>query len=180
MLRENPSGIDLGPLQPSLPERLRSPDQRIRCETPEALTYLQRLPADFGDEPAQGLRLIGRRDVRSNNSWMHNFQRLVKGKDRCTLQMHPTDMAERRIEDGSEVAVRSRVGEVRAIVETCEDIMPGVVSLPHGFGHHRPGTRMAIARRNAGVSCNDITDERHLDALSGNAAVNGVPVEVIS
>lgn len=187
-LRQHPSGIDLGPLQPQLPARLRSKDQTIRCDTPEPLADLARLRSEF---PAAGgaarehgqlrpLQLIGRRHVRSNNSWMHNYRRLVKGRNRCTLLMHPEDLQQRGIATGSKVSVRSRVGELQVVVEASQDMMPGVVSLPHGFGHDRKGIRMAIAQRHAGVSCNDITDELALDALSGNAAVNGLPVEVVS
>jgi anaerobic selenocysteine-containing dehydrogenase len=178
-LRQNPSGIDLGPLQPQLPERLRSKDKVIRCNTPEPLADLARLREEFS-QPHHGLlQLIGRRHVRSNNSWMHNYRRLVKGKDRCTLMMHPQDMARRDITEGSQVSISSRAGAVQALVEATEDMMPGVVSLPHGFGHNRAGIRMGIARDHAGVSCNDITDELALDALSGNAAVNGVLVTVV-
>ena len=177
-LRANPSGIDLGPLQPMLPQRLMTAEKRIRCDVPETLADLQRLTSEFSGDHDGLLRLIGRRHVRSNNSWMHNYHRLVKGKDRCTLMMHPDDMADRDIGDGDEVAVSSRSGTVHVRVEATEDVMPGVVSLPHGFGHNREGIRMATAVRHAGVSCNDITDERYLDQLSGNAAVNGVPVSV--
>ena len=177
-LRENPSGVDLGPLQPQLPARLRTRDKLIRCNTPEPLADLQRLHHEFS-QPRHGLlKLIGRRHVRSNNSWMHNYHRLVKGRDRCSLLMHPDDMRHRDIEDGGQVAVSSRVGSVRVRVEASEDLMPGVVSLPHGYGHNRAGIRMDVARRHAGVSCNDITDELALDGLSGNAAVNGVLVSV--
>jgi anaerobic selenocysteine-containing dehydrogenase len=185
-LRENPSGIDLGPLQPQLPGRLRTSDRLIHCDTPEPLADLQRLRAEFDHKNSprvdklRPLRLIGRRHIRSNNSWMHNYQRLVKGKNRCTLLMHPADLEQRGIAHGSEVTVRSRVGELRVVVESSEQIMPGVVSLPHGYGHDRAGIRMKIAQRHSGVSCNDITDELALDALSGNAAVNGIQVEVFS
>ncbi len=183
-LRDNPSGIDLGPLQPQLPARLRTRDNVIRCDTPEPLADLARLRAEFApvqstDEPLS-LRLIGRRHVRSNNSWMHNFHRLMKGKSRCTLMMHPEDMQMRGIQDGHEVRVQSRVGTLHVVVEAATDIMPGVVSLPHGFGHDRAGIRLQIAQRHAGVSCNDLTDELALDALSGNAVLNGVPVEVVA
>jgi anaerobic selenocysteine-containing dehydrogenase len=177
-LRENPSGVDLGPLKPQLPGRLKTRDQRIRCDTPEPLADLARLKAQF-DQPHHGLlSLIGRRHVRSNNSWMHNYHRLMKGKGRCTLLMHPQDMASRDIEDGAEVTVSSRVGSVKVAVEATDHVMPGVVSLPHGFGHNRTGTQLGIAQEHAGVSCNDITDELQIDALSGNAAVNGVLVSV--
>ncbi|MEM8660996.1 MAG: molybdopterin dinucleotide binding domain-containing protein, partial [Pseudomonadota bacterium] len=178
MLKENPSGVDLGPLQPQLPGRLRSPDQLIHCNTPQPLGDLRRLREEF-DQPDSGqLKLIGRRHVRSNNSWMHNFHPLIKGKNRCSLLMHPDDMRMRNIADGSDVALSSRSGSITVQVESSEDVMPGVVSLPHGYGHNRAGIRMAIARENAGVSCNDVTDDLALDELSGNAAVNGVPVEV--
>ena len=177
-LRENPSGIDLGPLQPLLPGRLRTRDKMIRCNTPEPLADLERLRQEF-THPHHGLlKLIGRRHVRSNKSWMHNYHRLVKGRNRCSLLMHPDDMLPRDIEDGADVTVSSRVGSLRVRVEASRDIMPGVVSLPHGYGHNRPGIRMDVARRHAGVSCNDLTDELALDQLSGNAAVNGVLVSV--
>ena len=130
------------------------------------------------DQSPRPLKLIGRRHVRSNNSWMHNYHRLMKGRGRCTLLMHPQDLQQRGIIQGREVDIRSRVGTVRVVVEASTEMMPGVVSLPHGFGHNREGIRMDIARQHAGVSCNDITDELALDELSGNAAVNGVAVEV--
>ncbi|MDH3994710.1 MAG: molybdopterin-dependent oxidoreductase, partial [Gammaproteobacteria bacterium] len=178
-LRNNPSGVDLGPLQPQLPQRLRTRDQVIRCNTPETLADLARLREEFS-QPHHGLlQLIGRRHVRSNNSWMHNYRRLVKGKNRCTLLMHPGDMARRDIPESGLVTVSSRVGALQVAVEASEDMMPGVVSLPHGFGHDREGIRMGIARDHAGVSCNDITDDLALDALSGNAAINGVLVSVV-
>ena len=178
MLRENPSGVDLGALQPLLPGRLRTRDKMIRCNTPEPLADLERLRQEFTHTRHGLLRLIGRRHVRSNNSWMHNYHRLVKGKDRCSLLMHPDDMLPRDIEDGGLVTISSRVGSVQVQVEASQDVMPGVVSLPHGYGHNRSGIRMAVARKHAGVSCNDLTDELALDALSGNAAVNGVLVSV--
>ncbi len=185
-LRENPSGIDLGPLKPQLPGRLQTKDKTIRCDTPEPLADLARLRAEFpakkvGESANQSdtLQLIGRRHVRSNNSWMHNYRRLVKGKGRCTLLMHPRDMAQRDIIEGSQVSVSSRAGAVQVAVQASEEMMPGVVSLPHGFGHNRDGIRMEIARNHAGVSCNDITDELALDELSGNAALNGILVTVV-
>ena len=177
-LAEHPSGMDLGPLKPQLPERLFTPDKTIHCDTPEPLADIARLASAMADD--DGLLLIGRRHVRCNNSWMHNYHRLIKGKSRCTLMMHPNDMGQRGIADGDTVTLRSRSGEVSIAVEATEDIMPGVVSLPHGWGHDRQGVRMEIASANPGVSCNDVTDELALDALSGNAAVNGVPVEVVA
>jgi anaerobic selenocysteine-containing dehydrogenase len=176
-LAQNPSGIDLGPLQSQLPERLFTPDKTIRCDTPEPLADIARLRQEMNNSDDK-LRLIGRRHVRSNNSWMHNYHRLVKGKGRCTLMIHPDDMASRNIADSDWVTVSSRAGEVRLQAEATSDMMPGVVSIPHGYGHDRAGIRADIAVKHAGVSCNDITDDLFLDTLSGNAAVNGVPVEV--
>ena len=180
MLRDNPSGVDLGPLQPQLPQRLFTHDKMIRCNSPEPLADLQRLQQAFQRPPGGLLKLIGRRHVRDNNSWMHNYRRLVKGRSRCTLLMHPDDMLHRDIEDGTLVTLSSRAGSVQVPVEASEAIMPGVVSLPHGYGHGRPGVRMAIASDHAGVSCNDVTDELALDELSGNALLNGVPVTVVA
>lgn len=178
LLKEHPHGLDLGPLRPSLPERLRSEGQRIRCAVPEVLADLQRLAAQA--QPGAGLRLIGRRHLRSNNSWMHNSERLVKGKPRHQLLMHPSDLAARGLADGAPVRVRSRVGEIRVEVQASSEMMPGVVSLPHGWGHGREGVRLGVAQAHAGVSVNDLTDERALDAVSGNAALNGLEVEVLA
>lgn len=177
-LRDNPSGIDLGPLKPMLPERLMNSDKRINCATPEALADLARLARSFGERASEGLRLIGRRHVRDNNSWMHNYRRLVKGKARDQLLVHPADLAKHQLKDGDRALLRSRSGEVTVTILASDTVMPGVVSLPHGYGHTRKGTRMEVANRHAGVSCNDVTDAAYLDELSGNAAVNGVPVEL--
>lgn len=116
--------------------------------------------------------------MRSNNSWMHNYRRLVKGKPRHQLLMHPADLAGRGLSDGQRVRVRSRVGSIDVEVAASDELMPGVVSLPHGWGHDRGGVRLQIAGELPGASANDLTDERLYDALSGNAALNGVPVEV--
>lgn len=176
-LRANPSGVDLGPLQPQLPDRLMSADKQIHCATPEAIADIARLREEFSAQSANpALRLIGRRHVRSNNSWMHNYRRLMKGKARHQLQVHPSDLATHQLADGGCAMLRSRSGAVEVELQACEDLMPGVVSLPHGFGHDRKGIRMQIARDHAGVSCNDVTDAEYLDDLSGNAALNGVPV----
>jgi anaerobic selenocysteine-containing dehydrogenase len=116
--------------------------------------------------------------VRSNNSWLHNSQRLVKGKPRCTLLMHPDDAAARGLGDGALAQVRSRVGMVEVPVEITPDIEPGVVSLPHGWGHAREGVKLSVARAHAGVSINDLVDDQRIDALTGTAVLNGTPVEV--
>lgn len=176
-LREHPHGIDLGLLRPNLAPRLKTADQRIQAAPPLFVDDLQRFAAQPLPASDQ-LLLIGRRHVRSNNSWMHNYHRLVKGKPRHQLLMHPRDLEGRGLVDGQRVRVRSRVGSVEVEVAASSEMMPGVVSLPHGWGHARPGVQLAIARAQAGVSANDLTDERHLDLLSGNAALNGLPVEV--
>ncbi len=179
-LIDNPSGIDLGELKPLLPERLQTKDKRIQCATPEPLADLPRLLAEFADNTSSNdeFRLIGRRHVRDCNSWMHNYHRLVKGKNRCTLMMHPDDAKALGFDDGMDVSIHSRVGAIHAPLEITDQVMPGVVSLPHGYGHDRKGIQMETAIANKGVSCNDITDHEYIDELSGNAAVNGVPVTV--
>ena len=174
-----PHGIDLGPLQPSLLRRLETSDGKIDCAPPLFLAELGRLreitPTADGDD---SLRLIGRRDIRSNNSWMHNAARLIKGKARHQLLMHPSDMQQRGLQDGAQVRVRSRVGELRTEVLRNEAMMPGVVSLPHGFGHQRGDTRMSLAQALTGESYNDLSDPDALDGASGNAALNGLSVRV--
>jgi len=178
-LAQHPHGIDLGPLQPNLAARLKTANQHIQAAPVEILHDLQRFASQHPPEPGQ-LLLIGRRHVRSNNSWMHNYHRLVKGKPRHQLLMHPDDLAGRQLQDGQRVNVSSRVGSIEVEVQSCSDMMPGVVSLPHGFGHARAGVRMEIASSQPGASANDLTDERHVDAVSGNAALNGVPVQVVA
>ena len=177
-LENNPQGIDLGPLQSSFPERI--PDQHGAIDlAPELFVDdLKRLDARFsGVRPEVELLLIGRRHLRSNNSWMHNAERLMKGKERCTLMIHPEDAARIGVGSGDMVSVSSRVGQVRAPAELTDDMMVGVVSLPHGFGHGRDGVQLRIAANHPGVSVNDLTDELAID-VSGNAAFSGVPVTV--
>lgn len=178
-LREHPHGVDLGPLQPNLAARLKTPSKAVQAAPELLLADLAR----FAEQPqptADELLLIGRRHVRSNNSWMHNYHRLVKGKPRHQLLMNPQDLASRGLADGQRVRVRSRVGSIEVEVAASDEVMAGVVSLPHGWGHARPGVQMDIARAQPGASANDLTDERQLDALSGNAVLNGVPVEVVA
>ena len=176
-LERAPHGIDLGPLQPCLPARLSTRDRRLHLAPPPLLADIPRAEAALGRQRA-ALELIGRRDLRSNNSWMHNCERLMHGRDRCTLQMSPADAAERGLSDGARVRVRSRAGEVEVALQVTDAMRPGVVSLPHGWGHHRPGTRLRVAAAHAGASANDVTDDLFVDVLSGNAALSGVPVEV--
>lgn len=178
-LERSPHGVDLGPLKPNLRDRLLTEDKRIHAAPEVLLADVDRLDRALEDGTWDGDRLvlIGRRQLRSNNSWMHNQERLVKGADRCTLLMHPADAAARGIE-GGEVCVRTRVGEVRAPVHLSDEMMPGVVSLPHGWGHRHPGTAQSVAERRPGVSLNDLTDTERVDPLTGTAGFSGVAVEV--
>jgi anaerobic selenocysteine-containing dehydrogenase len=122
--------------------------------------------------------MIGRRDLRSNNSWMHNSERLVKGPARCTLLIHPDDAAARGLADGARAKVASPRGAIELPVETTDSMMPGVVSVPHGWGHGRPGVKLGVAARVPGVSINDVIDPARIDELSGTSALTGQPVEV--
>jgi anaerobic selenocysteine-containing dehydrogenase len=179
-LRKHPEGVDLGPLRPTLPGRLQTRDKRLPL-APEVivadLARLREAMAVMSAGAADGLVLIGRRHQKDNNSWMHNADRLTRGKARHQLLMHPDDLAARGLTDGSLVAVSSRVGSVTVEVAAADDMMPGVVSLPHGYGHQVDGTRLGQASKVVGVSINDLTDPERLD-VSGNAALSGVPVTV--
>ena len=183
-LRKNPHGIDLGPLQSTLPEGLPDKHGPIDLAPDLFVNDLERLRARFvagGTAVTDGqLLLIGRRHLRSNNSWMHNSQRLMKGKSRCTLMINPEDAERRGVKSGDVVTVSSRVNQVAAPAEVTSDMMPGVVSLPHGFGHGREGVKLSVATNHAGVSVNDLTDDELIDVLSGTAAFSGVPVTVAS
>lgn len=188
-LREQPHGIDLGPLEPCLPKRLPKGRERIDLAPEQLIADLSRLERAFPElataerrapsEASPRFLLIGRRLLRSNNSWMHNLPKLVAGKPACTLLMHPEDAERLALRPGDPVRVSSRVGEVRVPLETSDEIMPGVVSLPHGFGHGREGAKLDVAHNQAqGASINDLSDELAVDELSGVAAFSGVPVEV--
>jgi anaerobic selenocysteine-containing dehydrogenase len=178
-LEANPHGIDLGPLQPRIPESLRTPSGMIELAPPALVADVDRL---LGSMERLAHRstfvLVGRRDLRSNNSWMHNLEVLVKGKPRCTLHVHPDDAARLGVATGGSAKVASRVGALLAPIEVTDAVMPGVVSLPHGWGHDAEGTRMEVAGRHAGVNSNVLSDEEAYDPLSGNAVLNGIPVTV--
>jgi anaerobic selenocysteine-containing dehydrogenase len=179
-----PHGLDLGPLRPSLLGRLQTTSGAIECAPALLLEEVARLaaqvraPASIEAAAPAALQLIGRREIRSNNSWMHNAPRLVKGNARHHLLMHPADLAARGLEDGAVVQMRSRTGTIRIEARATETMMPGVVSLPHGFGHQREGTRLSRATNVVGESYNDLSDPMALDGASGNAALNGLPVWV--
>ncbi len=181
-LKKNPHGVDLGPLQSTLPGRLSKEHGRVDLAPARFVDDLDRLRDRFlraGSTRADGhLLLIGRRHLRSKNSWMHNTERLMKGKARCTLMMNPDDAERLGVKSGDMVTVSSRVGQVSAPAEITGDMMAGVVSLPHGFGHGRHGVRLSVATNHPGVSVNDLTDDQLVDMLSGNAAFSGVPVTV--
>lgn len=181
-LKQAPHGIDLGPLTPCLPGRLRTADKFIELAPEIFVKDLERVRVRLVDAVADAnghLLLIGRRQLRSNNSWLHNSERMVKGKQRCTILMNPNDAADRDLISGQNVMVRSRVGEIVLPLEVSEEMMPGVVSIPHGWGHDRSGNRLAVAQEHAGASINDLTDNQAIDALCGTAAFNGTPVTVI-
>ena len=177
-LKKNPHGIDLGPLKKMLPHALKHKDKQIHFNVDFYQADLERVQAMMQDYDSKQILLIGRRHVRSNNSWLHNSYRLVKGKPRCTLMLHPETAKEYGIEDGQNVKVTSRVGSVMIVAEVTNELMPRVVSIPHGWGHGRKGVKQKIAQAHAGVSVNDLTDDTLIDQLSGNAAVNGVPVQM--
>ncbi len=178
LLLANPHGIDFGALEPRLPDVLRTPDGMIALAPELILGDVDRLRDGLDGRRDHRFVLVGRRHLRSNNSWMHNVNVLVKGKPRCTLQLHPDDADELGLAPGDPARVRSRVGEVVVPVEVTDGIRPGVVSIPHGWGHDRPGTKLGVAREHAGVNSNLLADEELFDALSGNAVLNGIPVEV--
>ncbi|MFB9361954.1 molybdopterin oxidoreductase family protein [Actinoplanes nipponensis] len=176
-LLDNPHGVDLGPLQPRLPGVLQTPSGRVELYAAPIAADVERLRVAL-DRDHHDLVLVGRRHLRSNNSWMHNVPALVKGRDRCTLQVHPADAARLALVDGGAAQVTSRAGTLSARVEVTDRVMPGVVSLPHGWGHDRPGTRMTVAGAHPGVNSNVLTDELAIDQLSGNSVLNGIPVQV--
>jgi anaerobic selenocysteine-containing dehydrogenase len=188
-------GIDLGPLRPCLPGRLRTANKLINLAPELFVKDLERVRSRLAShvtpphmhkdgelQTVNGeLLLIGRRQLRSNNSWMHNSQRLVKGnpaKPQCTILMNPSDAADRDLRQGQAAVVNSRVGTIILPVELSDDIMRGVVSIPHGWGHNREGNRLTVAQQHAGASINDLTDQSKIDVICGTAAFNGTPVTV--
>jgi anaerobic selenocysteine-containing dehydrogenase len=178
-LRAAIHGIDLGPLTHRLPELLQTPSGHIELAPAPIAADLARLTVALSAPHAEGLLLVGRRDLRSNNSWMHNVAPLVKGPERCTLHMHPEDAQSRGLSHNDLARIRGRVGEVVGRVHVTDSVMQGVVSLPHGWGHGAKGTRMRVAGEHAGVNSNVLTDGERIDPLSGNAVLNGIPVEVV-
>ena len=176
-LEAQPHGIDLGPLQPRIPEVLRTPSGRIELAPAPLVADVARLRASLDDRP-DGVVLIGRRDLRSNNSWMHNVEVLVKGRDRCTLLVHPDDATRLGLRDQGRAKLAGPGGSVLVPVEVTDTMMPGVVSLPHGWGHDLDGMRLGVAADHPGVNSNLVAGTDALDPLSGTAVLNGIPVEV--
>lgn len=176
-LQQHEHGVDLGPLEPRLPEALATPSGMVELAPEPIVADLGRLASAF-DGRQNGLVLIGRRELRSNNSWLHNIEVLVKGRNRCTLRVHPDDAEKLALTDGDIALVRSSVGEVAVEVEVNDEMMTGVVSLPYGWGHGRDGSQLRVASGRPGVNTNVLTDRTRIDPLSGNAVLNGIPVEV--
>ncbi len=176
-LKDHPHGIDLGPLRPALPKRLFTSNKRINLAAEAIVRDLPRVRQLLEAPLSDGrLLLIGRRHLLSNNSWMHNAPRLMKTGDRCTALLHPRDAEQHGISDGQYITVRAERGAIELRAELTEDIRPGVISIPHGWGHAQADTRLQTANRHPGVNVNALTDEQVVDAMTGNAVFNGVPV----
>jgi Anaerobic dehydrogenases, typically selenocysteine-containing len=178
VLLEHPHGIDLGPLAARLPEVLRTPSGRIELAPEPLVADVARLEAALSRDERDSLVLVGRRHLRDNNSWMHNLPVILKGKPRCTLQVHPSDARRLGLADGQPAEMASRTGRVTVPVEVTASIRPGVVSLPHGWGHDLDGSSLNVAATRPGANSNLLSDDEAFDPLSGNAVLNGIPVEV--
>lgn len=177
-LEAAPHGIDLGPLRPRIPDVLATTSGKVELAAEPVVTDVARLAATLVDAPPPGLVLIGRRQLSSNNSWMHNIAPLVRGANRCTAHIHPDDAAARGLADGQLATVRSRTGSITVPVEITDSVRPGVVSIPHGWGHGVEGTRADVAAAHAGANSNILADEQLMDVPSGTAVLNAIPVEV--
>ena len=178
-LKDHPHGIDLGPLVPKLPEGVLLESKRMDI-LPDIYHQAVKKLIQTTEEKAKDNRLllIGRRHLRSNNSWLHNSYRMVKGRDRCTALIHPDDAAKQDIIDGEIIEVRSRIGAIQIKAELSDEMMPGAISIPHGWGHHRDGIQLDIAAAHAGVSINDIIDDELVDELCGVSVINATPVTI--
>jgi anaerobic selenocysteine-containing dehydrogenase len=176
-LEAAPHGVDLGPLTPRIPEILSTASGLIELAPSPIIADVPRLRALLDQEPAE-MVLIGRRQLGSNNSWMHNIAPLVRGTNRCTAQVHPSDASRLGLLDGGLALVSSRAGKIEVPVEVTDAVRPGVISIPHGWGHDVDGTRASVATAHPGVNSNVLTDDALLDVLSGTAVLNGIPVVV--
>ena len=176
VMASNPTGgIDLGELAPRIPEMLRTPSGKVELAPPMLVRDMARAWADLG-RAKDDLVIIGRRDLRTNNSWMHNLPVLAKGPFRCTALVHPADAARHGVVDGAMARLQAGGRSVLAQVQVSEEMMPGVVSLPHGWGHDLPGTQLRLAAERPGANLNELLDEGLRDPLSGNAVLSGVPI----
>ncbi len=178
VLLANPHGVDFGALEPRIPEMLRTPSGRIELSPPALLADMSRLFDSIALVDTDQMLLVGRRELKSNNSWMHNIKVLTKGSLACTAQLHPDDAQRLGVTQGASVRIVSRVGELEVPVDVTDSVRPGVVSVPHGWGHGVAGTRLGVAAQKAGVNSNVLTDELKIDPLSGNAVLSGIPVTV--
>jgi anaerobic selenocysteine-containing dehydrogenase len=177
-LLAHPHGVDLGALEPRIPEMLRTPSGRIELSPPQFIGDLTRLEKSIATHDASQMLLVGRRELKSNNSWMHNIAVLTKGSLACTAQLHPDDAQRIGVTTGDQVRIASRVGQIEIPVEVTDAVTQGVVSVPHGWGHDMEGTRMDVARRKAGVNSNILSDDKAMDPLSGNSVLSAIPVTV--
>lgn len=175
-LKNHPSGIDLGPLKSIFPGRLLTDDKKIHLLPDIYRDQLKKIAVET--EKNNGLLLIGRRHLRSNNSWLHNSYRMVKGRERCTLLIHPKDAEETGVKNDQWATIKSEIGEVRIKVEISDEMMPGTVSIPHGWGHNRAGIKMRVAQDHAGISLNDLIDNDLVDPLCGVSIINGIPISI--
>lgn len=181
VLEDNPHGVDLGPLRPRIPEVLRTPSGLVELAPEPIVADVPRLATALGRQPHGqhgSLVLVGRRQLRSNNSWMHNLEPLVKGRDQCTMLVNPADADRLGLTDGGSATVSSAAGKLEVPVEVTDEIMAGVVSIPHGWGHDAAGVRLSVAAVHPGVNANLLADASQLDPLSGNTVLNGIPVTV--
>jgi anaerobic selenocysteine-containing dehydrogenase len=176
-VREHRNGLDLGPHESRLPGMLTTASGRVELAPAHVTADVPRLARRLARRD-DGIVLVSRRHLRSNNSWMHNVPSLMTGRDRCTLLVHPADAGRLGLADGGRATIRSAAGQVEAPVQVSDEMMPGVVCLPHGWGHDRPGTRLGVAERHAGVNNNLLAPGDLVDVPSGNAVVNGIPVDV--
>jgi anaerobic selenocysteine-containing dehydrogenase len=175
-LKRHPHGIDLGPLQPRLSGVLRTPSGRVELAPAPLIADLNRVRDGLGDDAE--LVIVGRRQTRSMNSMLHNVPALMRGRDRCTLLIHPDDATARGLIDGARCEISSDSGTIEATVEVSDSVLPGVVSLPHGWGHDGPGLRLSVASKHPGANLNAITGPGGIDVLSGTAAFNGVKIQI--
>lgn len=181
-LKSQAHGIDLGPLKPRIRDVIGTPDKCLHLVPRPLADDLKRLEQKLVETPIavedRTFSLSSRRTLRSMNSWLHNSPRMVKGPSRCTLVMNPRDANQLGIRSGISVEITSRVGQIAARGEVSDEMMPGVVSLPYGWGHDRPGAQMSVASQHAGISMNDLTDERSYDHVSGTTVLDGIPVRI--